>query len=67
MESRSDMDIVLTQEQPKHYSNTEDVVRLAFEREAMSDHKEHQLVSRLRLSDAFIPALSLVALLRRRL
>ncbi|HEY9569637.1 hypothetical protein CH76_10365 [Lysinibacillus sp. BF-4] len=56
------MDIVLTQEQPKHYSNTEDVVRLAFEREAMSDHKEHQLVSRLRLSDAFIPALSLVAL-----
>lgn len=36
-----------------------DVVRLAFENEAMSDHTEHLLVERLMQSADFIPELSL--------
>ncbi|MBW3524806.1 GNAT family N-acetyltransferase [Chryseobacterium sp. NKUCC03_KSP] len=38
-----------------------ELIKSAFEKEEFSDHKEHYLVERLRKSDAFIPALSLVA------
>lgn len=37
------------------------LIEKAFENEAMSDHKEHFLVERLRQSDVFMPELSLVA------
>ncbi|MEK3745659.1 N-acetyltransferase [Brevibacillus sp. FSL K6-0770] len=47
-------------EKPSDYLATEQVVQAAFADEPFSDHSEHLLVSRLRASDAFIPALSLV-------
>ncbi|EJL27274.1 hypothetical protein PMI05_02800 [Brevibacillus sp. BC25] len=49
-------------EQVDDYSVTEQVVKSAFANAEFSDHKEHELVSRIRKSDAFIPALSLVAI-----
>lgn len=38
-----------------------ELIRNAFENIAYSDHNEHYLVERLRGSDAFVPELSLVA------
>ncbi|MCM3146028.1 N-acetyltransferase [Brevibacillus sp. MER 51] len=49
-------------EQVDDYSVTEQVVKSAFANAEFSDRKEHELVSRIRKSDAFIPALSLVAI-----
>lgn len=53
--------ITIRQEQPTDYKNTEYVVKSAFANVEISDKKEHELVARLRLADAFIPELSLVA------
>lgn len=55
------MDIVIRQEVSTDYFETEKVVQAAFMNEEMSDQQEHQLVKRLRDSEAFIPELSLVA------
>ncbi|WP_339226212.1 N-acetyltransferase [Oceanobacillus sp. FSL K6-2867] len=55
------MNLIIEQEQDTDYELTEVVVKTAFEHAEHSDKNEHKLVSRLRKSDAFIPALSLVA------
>ncbi|MGF9906338.1 GNAT family N-acetyltransferase [Brevibacillus porteri] len=56
------MNMRIRKEQVDDYSVTEQVVKSAFANAEFSDHKEHELVSRIRKSDAFIPALSLVAI-----
>lgn len=56
------MEIILRQELPKDYSMTEEVVKQAFLNEQYSDKTEHQLVNRIRKSEAFVPELSLVAI-----
>ncbi|GEC93613.1 GNAT family N-acetyltransferase [Brevibacillus brevis] len=56
------MDMRIRVEQVDDYSVTEQVVKNAFANAEFTDHKEHELVSRIRKSDAFIPALSLVAI-----
>ncbi|WP_430509531.1 GNAT family N-acetyltransferase [Gottfriedia solisilvae] len=55
------MDFIIRQEYENDYLETEEVVRKAFLNETFSDKTEHKLVSRIRKSDAFIPALSIVA------
>ncbi|MGG0664973.1 N-acetyltransferase [Viridibacillus arvi] len=55
------MNITIRQEQPSDYKVTEDVVQKVFANMAFSDKTEHELVGRLRKSDAFIPQLSIVA------
>lgn len=55
------MDFIIRQELTNDYRETEEVVRKAFLNETFSDKTEHKLVSRIRNSDAFIPALSIVA------
>ncbi|MUK90608.1 GNAT family N-acetyltransferase [Ornithinibacillus sp. L9] len=55
------MKIEVRQEHPKDYKTIEQVVKLAFEDVEQSDHTEHQLVARLRNSEAYIPELALVA------
>lgn len=55
------MDIMIRQELKNDYLETEEVVRKAFLNETFSDKTEHKLVSRIRKSAAFIPALSIVA------
>lgn len=55
------MSITIRQELSEDYKITEKVVRSAFANMEFSDKKEHELVSRIRKSDAFIPNLSLVA------
>ncbi|WP_078380082.1 GNAT family N-acetyltransferase [Sutcliffiella halmapala] len=56
------MQISIRQEQQRDYNTTENVIKNAFAKEEFSDKKEHELVSRLRNFDAFVPELSLVAL-----
>lgn len=56
------MQISIRQEQPSDYNITENVVKKAFANEEFSDKKEHELVSRLRKSEAFVPELSLLAI-----
>ncbi|ATP42141.1 GNAT family N-acetyltransferase [Solibacillus sp. R5-41] len=56
------MEISIRQERPEDYSKTEEVVKSAFLDEEYSDKKEHELVHRIRKTEAFIPELSLVAL-----
>ncbi|MFP7300177.1 GNAT family N-acetyltransferase [Neobacillus niacini] len=51
----------IRQEVPSDYRNTEEVIKSAFANVEISDKKEHELVSRLRNSKAFIPELSLIA------
>ena len=53
--------IIIRQEEPSDYKDTENVVKRAFAEVEISDKKEHELVLRLRKSEAFIPQLSLVA------
>ncbi|WP_368652874.1 GNAT family N-acetyltransferase [Ornithinibacillus sp. 4-3] len=55
------MKINLRQEQETDYPVTEQVIKQAFAHEKMSDQTEHDLVARLRKTDAFIPELSIVA------
>ncbi len=55
------MEIIVKQEVPRDYKETEDVVKKAFEHMEFADHTEHILVARLRKGDAFIKELSLVA------
>ncbi|SCM95977.1 Uncharacterized protein BWINRASL_03207 [Bacillus mycoides] len=53
--------VTIRQEQQNDYSKTEEVVKEAFLNEEFSDKTEHELVSRIRKCDAFIPELSIVA------
>lgn len=55
------MNLIIRQENEKDYKSSESVVKKAFENEEYSDKSEHNLVSRLRKSDLFVPELSLVA------
>lgn len=56
------MNITIRKELLDDYKITEKVVKSAFANMEFSDKKEHELVSRIRKSDAFIPELSLVAI-----
>lgn len=58
------MEILIRKERPEDRQQVYDLVRSAFENVEESDHTEHLLVERLRMSDAFIPELSLVAVIR---
>ncbi|MES5893305.1 MULTISPECIES: N-acetyltransferase [Bacillus cereus group] len=53
--------VTIREEQQNDYSKTEEVVKQAFLNEEFSDKKEHELVKRIRECDAFVPALSIVA------
>ena len=53
--------LTIRQEKPEDYRQVEQVVEQAFARAEHTDHDEHNLVARLRGSEAFIPELSLVA------
>ncbi|PDY40861.1 GNAT family N-acetyltransferase [Bacillus wiedmannii] len=53
--------VTIRKEQQNDYKKTEEVVRQAFLHEEFSDKTEHELVSRIRKCDAFIPELSIVA------
>lgn len=55
------MNIEIRKEEKEDFKTVFELIRLAFENEEMSDHKEQFLVERLRNSDAFVPELSLVA------
>lgn len=55
--------IIIRQEIATDYAAVKAILQLAFAEEEHSDQQEHLLVERLRLSPAFIPALSLVATL----
>lgn len=55
------MDFTIRQEQTEDYSAVHKTVELAFKDVEESDHSEPFLVDKLRLTDAFIPELSLVA------
>lgn len=56
------MNFIIRKEKKEDYQYTEEVVKQAFANEEYSDQTEHQLVAKLRNSDAFVPDLSLVAL-----
>lgn len=52
---------VIRQELPDEYVATEELIERAFRKVEVSDHREQDLVSRIRRADTFIPELSLVA------
>lgn len=56
-----DKSIIIRQERKEDFRSIRDLIRSAFEQVAESDHREHLLVDRLRLSNSYLPALSLVA------
>lgn len=56
------MNIIIRQELIEDYRETEEVVKSAFASGEHSDKDEHNLVARIRNSNAFIPELSLVAI-----
>ena len=55
------MNIIIRQETRNDYKITETVVERAFKNEKHSDHSEQFLVAKLRKGDVFIPELSIVA------
>ncbi|GGI44971.1 hypothetical protein GCM10008018_09760 [Paenibacillus marchantiophytorum] len=55
------MYFTIRQELSEDYSRTEKIVKQAFAEMEHIDKKEHELVSRIRKSNIFIPELSLVA------
>lgn len=55
------IDVIIREERQKDFEKINQVVKSAFKNVEQSDHTEHLLVERLRKSQAYIPALSLVA------
>lgn len=55
------MKLLIRQEKENDYKNSEIVVKEAFRNAKYTDNTEHILVAKLRLSENFIPELSLVA------
>ncbi|WP_417899912.1 N-acetyltransferase [Bacillus haimaensis] len=55
------MNMMVRQEIPSDYPSTERVIQKAFANVKISDKTEHEMVQRLRKSEAFVPELSLVA------
>lgn len=53
--------VIIRQEHESDYKQVFKVVKIAFENEEYTDKDEHNLVERLRKSEAFVPELSLVA------
>ena len=53
--------VIIRQEHECDYEQVFKVVKMAFENEEFSDKDEHNLVERLRKSEAFVPELSVVA------
>ncbi|UII31941.1 N-acetyltransferase [Fulvivirga ulvae] len=60
------MTVNIRQEKESDYTAVFDLIEEAFRTEPMSDHAEHFLVERLRKSQAFIPELSIVAEMDKR-
>lgn len=56
-----DNKVVIREEKISDRTEIREVVREAFLHVPMSDHDEHELVERLRKSDAYIPELAMVA------
>lgn len=61
------MEIKLRQETIADWKAVESVIEAAFEKEIYSDQQEHFLVERLRQSAAFIPELSIVAVIENKI
>lgn len=61
------MNIIIRQEQEGDQKMVDTLIATAFEEVEISDHQEHFLVQRLRESDAFVPELSLVAILEEQI
>ncbi len=55
------MDLLIRKEKVSDYPAVAALIERAFLTEAMSDHREHILVDRLRQTPGFVPELSLVA------
>jgi len=61
------MNITIQQESNSDHKIVFELIRAAFKEEKYSDQKEHFLVAHLRNSTAFIPALSLVAVVENKI
>lgn len=55
------IDVIIREERQKDFEKINQVVKAAFKNVEQTDHTEHLLVEKLRKSQAYIPALSLVA------
>lgn len=55
------IDVIIREERQKDFEKINQVVKAALKNVEQTDHTEHLLVERLRKSQAYIPALSLVA------
>ncbi len=55
------IDVIIREERQKDFEKINQVVKAAFKNVEQSDHTEHLLVEKFRKSQAYIPALSLVA------
>ena len=55
------IDVIIREERQKDFEKINQVVKAAFKNVEQTDHTEHLLLERLRKSQTYIPALSLVA------
>jgi predicted N-acetyltransferase YhbS len=65
MKKVTQLNIMIKQETSSDFQAVENLVKAAFEHAEYTDHDEHNLVRRLRESEAFIPELSLIAMQER--